>query len=55
MAKDTRPLTLVYRPQQFKDLVGNDMIRTILLNSIKEDKVRTAYFFCQHQLRGQNV
>ena len=44
MSKDTRPLSLKWRPQRFKDLVGNDMIRTILTNSIKDDKVRTAYF-----------
>lgn len=55
MGKDTRPLTLVYRPQQFKDLVGNDMIRTILLNSIKEDKVRTAYFFCGGRGSGKTT
>lgn len=41
---DTRPLSLRYRPVTFSDLVGNDMIRTILVNSVKENKVRTAYF-----------
>lgn len=44
MAKDNRPLTLVHRPQRFADLVGNDTIRTILLNSIRQDKIRTGYF-----------
>lgn len=39
------PIALRYRPQRFSDLVGNDFIRTILLNSIIKDKVRHAYFF----------
>ena len=52
---DTRPLTLRYRPQQFKDLVGNDMIRTILINSIKDSKIRTAYFFCGGRGSGKTT
>lgn len=44
MTKDNRPLSLRYRPQTFSDLVGNDTIRTILLNSITQDKIRTGYF-----------
>lgn len=43
--KNTKPLALQYRPQRFADLVGNEIIRTILTNSIRNDKVRTAYGF----------
>lgn len=49
------PLTLKYRPQQFKDLVGNEMTTTILLNSIKNDKVRFAYFFAGGRGSGKTT
>lgn len=41
---NNQPLTLKYRPQSFKDLVGNEFTKTILLNSIKEGKIRHGYF-----------
>ena len=55
MSIDSRPLTLRYRPQQFRDLVGNDMIRIILINSIKDSKIRTAYFFCGGRGSGKTT
>jgi DNA polymerase-3 subunit gamma/tau len=35
-----------YRPQNFKNLVGQDHIRTTLQNAIKSDHVAHAYLFC---------
>lgn len=35
-----------YRPQNFKNLVGQDHIRTTLLNAIKEGHTAHAYLFC---------
>jgi len=35
-----------YRPQNFKNLVGQDHIRTTLLNAIKEGHPAHAYLFC---------
>lgn len=35
-----------YRPQNFKNLVGQDHIRTTLVNALKSDHVAHAYLFC---------
>lgn len=35
-----------YRPQNFKNLVGQDHIRTTLLNALKSNHVSHAYLFC---------
>ncbi len=35
-----------YRPQLFSDVVGQEHVKTTLLNAIKTDKVAHAYLFC---------
>jgi DNA polymerase III subunit gamma/tau len=45
MNKNTKVLALKYRPQTFNDLIGQDVVVTTILNSIKENKVPNAYLF----------
>ena len=45
MNKNTKVLALKYRPQTFKDLIGQDVVARTILNSIKADKIPNAYLF----------
>ena len=45
MNKNTKVLALKYRPQTFNDLIGQDVVFTTILSSIKENKVPNAYLF----------
>ena len=45
MNKNTKVLALKYRPQTFKDLIGQDVVGETILNSIKANKVPNAYLF----------
>ena len=45
MNKNTKVLALKYRPAVFEDLVGQDIVRDTILNSINENKVPNAYLF----------
>ena len=45
MTNNTKVLALKYRPQLFKDLIGQDIIADTIFNSIKENKVPNAYLF----------
>ena len=45
MNKNNKVLALKYRPQTFDDLIGQDVVATTILNSIKENKVPNAYLF----------
>lgn len=42
---DYKVLYRKYRPKDFKDLVGQDNIKNILINSIKNNKIAHAYLF----------
>lgn len=42
---DYKVLYRKYRPKDFKDLVGQDNIKNILMNSIKNNKIAHAYLF----------
>lgn len=35
-----------YRPQQFRDLLGQDHVRAVLLEALKQDRLSHAYLFC---------
>lgn len=35
-----------YRPVVFEDVVGQDAIKTVLVNQIKTDNLKHAYLFC---------
>ena len=43
MNKNSKVLALKYRPQTFDDLIGQEVIRDTIENSIKADKVPNAY------------
>ena len=45
MNKNDKVLALKYRPQVFKDLIGQEVVSETILNSIKVNKVPNAYLF----------
>ncbi len=45
MSNDSKVLALKYRPQNFDDLIGQDVIAETITNSIKANKVPNAYLF----------
>ncbi len=45
MNKNSKVLALKYRPQNFSDLIGQDVIAETIKNSIKEGKTPNAYLF----------
>ena len=45
MNKKSKVLALKYRPQKFKDLIGQDIVAETIINSIKSDKAPNAYLF----------
>ena len=45
MSKNSKVLALKYRPQRFEDLIGQDVIKETIINSIKSNKVPNAYLF----------
>ena len=45
MIKNSKVLALKYRPQIFKDLIGQDIVTETIINSIKSNKVPNAYLF----------
>jgi len=45
MNKNSKVLALKYRPQIFEDLIGQDVVASTIINSIKSNKVPNAYLF----------
>ena len=45
MNNDTKVLALKYRPQNFDDLIGQDVVAETITNSIVANKVPNAYLF----------
>ena len=45
MNKNSKVLALKYRPQTFKDLIGQQVVAETIINSIKANKVPNAYLF----------
>jgi DNA polymerase III subunit gamma/tau len=45
MNKNTKVLALKYRPSNFDELIGQDVVAETILNSIKANKVPNAYLF----------
>ena len=45
MDKNSKVLALKYRPQIFKDLIGQDEIAETIFNTIKANKTPNAYLF----------
>ncbi len=45
MNKNSKVLALKYRPQIFKDLIGQEVVAETIINSIKANKVPNAYLF----------
>jgi len=45
MSNDTKVLALKYRPQNFDDLIGQDVVAETITNSIVANKVPNAYLF----------
>ncbi|MDC3071906.1 DNA polymerase III subunit gamma/tau [Candidatus Pelagibacter sp.] len=43
--KNTKVLALKYRPQTFKDLIGQDLVVETIINSIKLNKIPNAFLF----------
>lgn len=44
-----------YRPQDFENLIGQEHIKTTLLNAIKEGKISHAYLFCGPRGTGKTT
>ena len=45
MNKNSKVLALKYRPQNFDDLIGQEVVAETIVNSIKADKIPNAYLF----------
>ncbi len=45
MNKNTKVLALKYRPSNFDELIGQDVVAETIINSIKSNKVPNAYLF----------
>ena len=45
MNKNSKVLALKYRPKNFDDLIGQDVVAETIINSIKNNKVPNAYLF----------
>ena len=45
MNKNSKVLALKYRPQNFFELIGQEVIAETIINSIKANKVPNAYLF----------
>ena len=45
MKIDSKVLALKYRPTVFDDLIGQDVIKETIINSIKDNKIPNAYLF----------
>ncbi len=45
MTNNSKVLALKYRPQNFDDLIGQDVVAETIINSIKANKVPNAYLF----------
>ena len=45
MTNKSKVLALKYRPMVFDDLIGQDIIKETIINSIKDDKIPNAYLF----------
>ncbi len=45
MNKSSKVLALKYRPQNFQDLIGQDVVSETIINSIKLNKIPNAYLF----------
>ena len=45
MNKNSKVLALKYRPQKFKDLIGQRVVSETIINSIKLNKIPNAYLF----------
>ena len=45
MSNDSKVLALKYRPQNFDDLIGQDVVAETITNSIEASKVPNAYLF----------
>ncbi len=45
MSKNSKVLALKYRPSEFKDLIGQEVITETIYNSIKLNKLPNAYLF----------
>ena len=45
MIKNTKVLALKYRPQNFEDLIGQNIVSETIINSIKSNKIPNAYLF----------
>ena len=45
MSNNSKVLAIKYRPQNFDDLIGQDVVAETITNSIKSNKVPNAYLF----------
>ena len=45
MNKNSKVLALKYRPQNFDDLIGQEVVTQTIINSIKANKIPNAYLF----------
>lgn len=48
-------LAVKYRPKTFEDVVEQNVIKAILINQIKENKVKNCYLFCGSQGVGKTT
>ena len=45
MTKNSKKISLKYRPQTFEDLIGQEVTAKTIYNSIKSQKIPNAYLF----------
>ena len=45
MTNNSKVLALKYRPQNFNDIIGQEVITETIKNSLKADKIPNAYLF----------
>ena len=45
MNKNTKVLALKYRPSNFNELIGQNVVAETIINSIKANKIPNAYLF----------
>ena len=55
MSNDSKVLALKYRPQNFDDLIGQDVVVETITNSIRANKVPNAYLFTGIRVVGKTT
>ena len=55
MKKKSKVLALKYRPENFKEIIGQEVVVQTIYNSIKTNKIPNAYFFTGSRGTGKTT